>query len=237
MKRLLNTLTWKQCLSIVIAAGAVVAVLVAFSRWNQERDFRPLYSALSPEDAGAVVAKVRESGSEFRLSENGTVVLVPSTKVAELRLQLAAAGIPKSGRIGYELFDKSNFGASDFTEQVNYHRALEGELERSVMALAEVEQARVHITFAKESVFLESRQPAKASVLVKLRPGVRLSPQNVQAVCNLMASAVESLAPEAVSVVDMNGNLLTRPRKGASPDSPEPDEATLDYRQKVERDL
>ena len=196
-----------------------------------------MYSALSAEDAAAVLAKVRESGSEFRLSDNGTVVLVPSGRVAELRLQLAAAGVPKSGRIGYELFDKTNFGASDFTEQINYHRALEGELERSVMALAAVEQARVHITFPKESIFLESREPAKASVLVKLRPGSQLSAQNVAAICQLTASAVEGLAPEAVSVVDMRGNLLNRARKAVSPDDPEPSEAALDYRQKVEHDL
>ncbi len=237
MKRLLNTLTWKQSLSILIAAGAVVAALVAFSRWNLERDFRPLYSALSPEDAGAIIAKVRESGSEFRLSDSGTVVLVPSAKVAELRLQLAAAGIPKSGRIGFELFDKTNFGASDFAEQVNYHRALEGELERSVMSLAEVEQARVHITFPKESIFLESHQPAKASVLVRLRGGTQLSAQNVASICQLISSAVEGLAPEAVSVVDMRGNLLNKARQALSPDDPEPSEAAIDYRQKIERDL
>lgn len=237
MKRLLETLSWKQGLSILIAAGLVVAGLVVFSRWNQERDFRPLYSTLSPEDAAAILAKVRENGSEFRLSENGTVVLVPSAKVAELRLQLAAAGIPKSGRIGFELFDKTNFGASDFSEQVNYHRALEGELERSVMSLAEVEQARVHITFPKESIFLESHQPAKASVLVKLRAGTQLSAQNVAAICQLTASAVEGLAPEAVSVVDMRGNLLNKARKALSPDDPEPSEAAIDYRQKIERDL
>ena len=237
MKRLLETLTWKQSLSILIIAGAVVAGLVTFSHWSQERDFRPLYSSLAPEDAAAVLAKVREAGSEFRLSDNGTVVLVPSGKVAELRLQLAAAGIPKSGRIGFELFDKTNFGASDFAEQVNYHRALEGELERSVISLAEVEQARVHITFPKESIFLESHQPAKASVLVKLRAGSQLSAQNVASICQLTASAVEGLVPEAVSVVDMRGNLLNKARKALSPDDPEPSEGAIDYRQKIERDL
>jgi flagellar M-ring protein FliF len=238
MKRLLDSLTWKQIASILVAAACVIAGLSAFSHWNQERDFRPLYSSLSPEDAAAVVAKVRESGSEFRLSEGGAAVLVPSAKVAEMRLQLASAGVPKSGRIGYELFDKANFGASDFAEQVNYHRALEGELERSVMALSEVELARIHITFPKESVFLETRQAAKASVLVKLRPGMLLSSQNVMAICQLTASAVEGLAPEAVSVVDMRGNLLNRARKASSqPDDSEPSEATLDYRQKIERDL
>src|SRR5229473_378610 len=238
MKRLLDSLTWKQIASILVAAACVIAGLAAFSHWNQERDFRPLYSSLSPEDAAAVLTKVREGGSEFRLAEGGASVLVPSSKVAELRLQLAAAGVPKSGRIGYELFDKANFGASDFAEQVNYHRALEGELERSVMALSEVEQARIHITFPKESVFLETRQPAKASVLVKLRPGMLLSSQNVMAICQLTASAVEGLAPEAISVVDMRGNLLNRARKASSlPDDSEPSEATLDYRQKIERDL
>jgi flagellar M-ring protein FliF len=238
MKRLLDSLTWKQIASILVAAACVIAGLAAFSHWNQERDFRPLYSSLSPEDAAAVLAKVREAGSEFRLSEGGASVLVPSSRVAELRLQLASAGVPKSGRIGYELFDKANFGASDFAEQVNYHRALEGELERSVMALSEVEQARIHISFPKESVFLETRQPAKASVLVKLRPGMQLSSQNVMAICQLTSSAVEGLAPEAVSVVDMRGNLLNRARKASSlPDDSEPSEATLDYRQKIERDL
>ncbi len=237
IRKLFESLTWKQMLSLVLAAAGVIAGLSAFAHWNRERDFRPLYSELSHEDAAAVVAKVRESGSDFRLSENGSVVLVPSGKVAELRLHLAAAGVPKSGRIGFELFDKTNFGASDFTEQVNYHRALEGELERSVMSLAEVEQARVHITLAKDSVFPESRQPAKASVLVKLRPGAQLSAQNVAAICQLTASAVDGLAPEAVSVVDMRGNLLNRARKPPSADDPEPSEAALDYRQKIEHDL
>ncbi|HTA69337.1 MAG TPA: flagellar basal-body MS-ring/collar protein FliF [Bryobacteraceae bacterium] len=237
MKRLFDSLTWKQILSIVLVAGGVIAGLVSLSRWNQERDFRALYSSLSAEDAAAVLAKVRESGTEFRISDSGTSVLVPSAKVAELRLQLAAAGIPKSGRIGYELFDKTNFGASDFAEQVNYHRALEGELERSVMSLAAVEQARVHVTLAKESVFLESRQPAKASVLVNLRPGSQLTPQNVAAICQLTASAVDGLAPEAVSVVDMRGNLLNRARRASSANDPGPSGAALDYRQQIERDL
>jgi flagellar M-ring protein FliF len=237
MKRLIESLTWKQILSIVVVAGSVIAGLVSLSRWNQERDFRPLYSSLSPEDAAAVLTKVRESGTEFRLSDSGTTVLVPSAKVAEVRLQLAAAGIPKSGRIGFELFDKTNFGASDFAEQVNYHRALEGELERSVMSIAAVEQARVHITLAKDSVFLESRQPAKASVLVKLRAGSQLTAQNVAAICQLTASAVDGLAPEAVSVVDMRGNLLNRARRTATADDPGPSGAALDYRQQIEHDL
>src|SRR5205823_7485384 len=102
----------------------------------------------------------------------------------------AAVGYPKSGRIGFELFDKVNLGATEFSEHVSYRRALEGELERTVLSLSEVEQARVHLTFPKESVFLESQQPAKASVLVRLKPGKRLAPQNVVAIDHLVASAV-----------------------------------------------
>ena len=126
---------------------------------------------------------------------------------------MAAAGLPKTGRIGFELFDKTNLGATEFTEHINYRRALEGELERSVMSLAEVEQARVHLTFPKDSVFLEAQQPAKASVLVKVRPQrAARRRSNVAAISHLVASAVEGLAPDAVSVLDMNGNLLSRPK-------------------------
>ncbi len=237
LKQFIAGLTVKQRISYVLVVATVIAALVGLTHWNKERDFKPLYTGLSSEDAGAVLAKVRESGTEYRLTEGGSTVLVPAGKVAELRLQLAVAGVPKSGRIGYELFDKTNFGVSDFTEQINYHRALEGELERSVMALAEVEQARVHITFPKDSIYTESRQPAKASVLVKLRPGNRMSPQNVNAICQLTASAVEGLLPEAVSVVDMRGNLLNHPHKPLSPDDPQPSDAALEYRQQIEHDL
>ena len=185
--------------------------------WQKEADFKPLFTGLAPEDAAGIVQKLKESGVEYRLPDAGGAVLVPSARLAELRLSMAAAGLPKTGRIGFELFDKTNLGATEFTEHVNYRRALEGELERSIMSLAEVEQARVHMTFPKDSVFLDAQQPAKASVLVKIRPGARLSPQNVQAINHLVASAVEGLSPDAVSVLDMNGNLLGRPRAGRRP--------------------
>src|SRR5574341_894260 len=174
LRRLFASLSARQRVTIVMAAVLVGAALFAFAHWRRESDFRPLYTALAAEDAGAVVQKLKEGGVEYRLSESGTAVLVPSARLAEIRLQLAAAGLPKSGRIGFELFDKTTFGATEFVEHVNYRRALEGELVRSVMSLAEVEHARVHITFPKDSAFLEARQPAKASVMVRLRPGARL---------------------------------------------------------------
>ena len=235
LRQLWDKLSWSQRIWLFVAALAVGGGLVALSRWNDERDFKPLYSNLAPEDAGELVAKLKEGGIGYRLGDNGATVLVSSARVAEARLTMAAQGLPKSGRIGYELFDKANFGASDFAEQVNYHRAIEGELERSIMSIREVEQARVHITMAKDSIYSESRQPAKASILVKLRAGSRLSPLNITAICQLAANAVPELAPEQVSLVDTNGNLLNRARRVATAD--DDSEVALDYRKNVEKDL
>ena len=237
MQKLLARLSAGQKTSLVAVALLVVAGITGLTRWRHEADFRPLYTGLSAEDAGPVVEKLKQSGTEYRLSENGATVLAPSEKVPELRLQMAASGLPKSGRIGFELFDKTNFGMTDFAEHVNYRRALEGELERSIASLAEVEQARVHLTFPKDSVYLEDRQPAKASVVLGLHPGARLSPQNVMAVCNLVASAVEGLAPEAVSVIDTRGDLLHRPRRSAPGSGLDESEGNLEYREMVEKSL
>jgi flagellar M-ring protein FliF len=237
LRQLWARLSWRQRIWIAVAVLAVAGALSALNHWNQERDFKPLFSGLAPEDAGAVAAKLRESGVDYRLADNGSTILVPSEKVAQTRLDMASAGLPKTGRIGFELFDKANFGASEFTEQVNYHRAIEGELERSVMSIREVEAARVHVTFAKDSLYADQRQPAKASVLVQLRHAGSLSPQNVAAVCQLVASAVPGLSPDQVSLLDTNGNLLNRPHATDAGDGEEASEAALEYRKSVEHDV
>lgn len=236
LQEIIGRLSARQRILIVAAAVAAIAGLVVFTRWRSERDFKPLYTELAPEDASAVVAKLRELGAEYKLSENGTAILVRPARLADLRIQLAGAGLPRTGRAGFELFDRTNLGVTEFAEQINYRRALEGELERSVTSLTEVQQARVHLTFPRESVFVEQRQPAKASVMVKLRPGARLEQANVVAIANLIASAVEGLAPEAVSIVDMQGRLLNRPRI-PSPDGEQPSEAMLAFSRQLERDL
>ncbi len=236
LRKLFNSLTAAQRVGIPLAALLVIAGLISFVRWKHESDFRPLFSGMPAEDGAAIVQKLKESGVEHRLTDNGTSILVPAAKVDELRLELAGAGLPRSGRIGFELFDKTNLGITDFTEHVNYRRALEGELERSIRSLNEVEQARIHISFPKDSIFLDTREPAKASVLVTLRPGARLSSSNVLAITNLVASAVEGLNPEFVSVVDMRGNLLSRPKRTSLDPSDESD-AALEYKHQLEKDL
>jgi len=236
-RKVLANLSVTQRITIALVVVAVGAGLYALVHWRQESDFHPLYTTLASEDAGAVVQKLKESGVPYRLSENGSTILVPSARVAEMRLEMASAGLPKSGRIGFELFDKTNFGATEFVEHINYRRALEGELERTVMSLAEVQQARVHLTFPKESVYLEAREPAKASVVVRLKPGAQLVPQNVTAVQHLLASAVEGLAPEAVSVLDDTGHLLSRPHSLLASDGADSSDRLLEIRQSMERDL
>jgi flagellar M-ring protein FliF len=223
-----------------IGLGAVILFLAValplFTRWVHESNFKPLFTGMAPEDAGAIVAKLKETGTDYRLAENGTSVLVPADKVDEVRLEMAGAGLPKSGRIGFELFDKTNISLTDFGEHVNYRRAVEGELEKTIKSMNAIDDARVHVTFPKDSVFIDSREAAKASVLVRVRPGFRLEPQNVVAISNLVASSVENLSPDAVSVVDMQGNLLSRVRKPSS-DPSEAAENSLDYKHQVEKDL
>jgi flagellar M-ring protein FliF len=235
-RNLVSGMSLAQRISIVavtLLAGGGIAALV---HYRTESDFRPLYTAMAPEDAAPVVQKLRESGVEYRLADNGGTVMVPSARLAESRLTLAGSGLPKSGRIGFELFDKTTFGTTELVEHINYQRALEGELERSVMSMAEVVQARVHLSLPKESVFLDQQQPAKASVMVKLRAGAQLSPRSITAVTNLVASAVEGLNPDGVALIDMDGTLLSRPRRASSGDSQATSES-LEVRQQLERDL
>ncbi len=233
--QLWNSLSRAQRISIVVVPVLLAALSSWGIRWHHDANFRTLYSSLTPEDASAVTQKIKEANIEYKLDETGATVMVPAERLAEARLALAGNGMPRSGRIGFELFDRTNLGASDFTEQVNYQRALEGELERTVATLSEIEQARIHITPGKDSVFLDSRQPAKATIVLKLRHQSQLRQSSVSAIANLVASAVDGLAPEAVSIIDDTGRLLNRPRAN-DPDS-KAAEVNLDYRKQLEAEL
>src|SRR6185312_3965860 len=228
--RIWNSLSVSQRVSLVIAPLLVAAIAAGVIRWRHDAAFRTLYSSLAPEDAAAVTQKIREAGIEYRLDDTGSTISVPEDRLAEARLALAGAGMPRSGRIGFELFDRTNPAASDFTEQVNYQRALEGELERTVATLDEVGQARIHITAGKDWGFLGSREPGKATVVLRRKQPMRIRPSSVTATANLVASAMEGLAPEAVSIIDDSGRLLNRPRTGDG-------EVNLDYRQQLESEM
>ena len=236
LRRLFEQLSVRQRIYIVVAVGAILGGIYGFTNWNTARNYKVLFAKLNDEEANRVLTRLREQNIEYKLGANGASIMVPSEKVEELRITLAGEGIPKSG-IGFELFDKQNLGITDFAEKVNFRRAQEGELARTIMAISEVESARVHLSLAKESMFADQRQPAKASIMLKLKTGVELSPQNALAISHLTAGAVEGLQAENISIVDMRGTILAKPKKPGVPSIPEPDEAQIRFRTKIEEDL
>ena len=193
----------------LFALAAMVAGLVALSLWARQPDFRVLYTNLSDRDGGAIIAALNQMNIPYQFNEGGSAIMVPANRVHDARLRLASSGLPKGSIVGFELMENQKFGATQFQEQVNYQRALEGELARSVQALSAVESARVHLAIPKPSVFLREQQKPTASVLVNLRPGQTLDRAQVSGIIHLVASSVAELPITGVSVLDQNGNLLS----------------------------
>jgi flagellar M-ring protein FliF len=192
---------------LLLAGGAVLVggVLWLFVTLLGQPKYMTLYSGLRPEDAQSLAARLAAKNIPHQISADGGSLLVPEDKVDASRLETAAAGLPRNARLGFELFDTPNWAGSDFTEKVNYQRALEGELERTVSTLSEVEAVRVHLVMPQESLFTEQQHEAKAAVILKTRSG-HLSEQAQQAIPQLVASAVDRLRPENVTVVDADSN-------------------------------
>lgn len=196
-------------LLLVFAAAAVIAVMVVFWLWSQQPDYRVLFSNYSDKDGGSIVAALEKMNVPYKFSDSGTAILVPAAQVHQARLKLAADGLPKGGNIGFEILENQKFGVSQFVEQVNFQRALEGELERSIQSIGAVEMARIHLAIPKATVFVRDQQQPTASVLLNLRAGRSLDAQQVGAVVHLVASSVPNLPVANVTVVDQNGNLLS----------------------------
>ncbi|MFA7438834.1 flagellar basal-body MS-ring/collar protein FliF [Castellaniella sp.] len=190
-----------------IAAAAAVALIAAM--WLYSPDFRPLYTNLEPHDGGAIVNILEQRAIPYRFENQGTTILVPADQVYALRLQLAEQGLPRSANTGFELLDEPKFGASQFLEQIQYQRALEGELARSMEALQPVQSARVHLALPRQSLFIREQEQPTASVLVNLYAGRTLSKAQVRAMQRLVAASVPRLGSESVSVIDQDGHLLS----------------------------
>jgi flagellar M-ring protein FliF len=214
----------------IIAVAIFIAVVTALVLWSRTPDYRVLYSGLSDQDGGAIIAALQQANVPYKFSEGGSAILVPSDQVNETRLKLASQGLPKSGSVGMELMDNEKFGISQFAEQVNYQRGLEGELERTIESISVVRQARVHLAIPKPSVFVRDREAPTASVLVNLYPGRMLDEGQVSAITHMVASSVADLPVKNVTVVDQDGNLLTQPSSGTGLDA-----SQLKYVQQVER--
>jgi len=220
-------------LSLGIAAA--LGLIVAGWLWTQQPEYRVLFSNFSDRDGGAIVASLQQLNIPYKFAEGGGAILVPANQVYDARLKLASQGLPKGGNVGFEIMENQKLGVSQFLEQVNYQRALEGELASSIQSLAAVQAARVHLALPKASVFMREQQKPTASVLLNLSPGRSLDEQQVSAIVHLVASSVPDLSAKNVTVVDQAGDLLSSSEKMAGTNGLDP--AQLKYVQELQHNI
>lgn len=222
-----------------ISLGVVTALcLVFFSVLVMQArhvDYQLLFGNLASADAAAVVTRLKEQKIAYRLEDGGTAIYIPANQVYETRLELAGSGLPQGAGVGFEIFDKQSFGMTDFAQKINYQRALQGELGRTIASLAPVEGARVHLALAEKRLFREQQEKTTASVIVKLVPGRKLNDGQIQGIVNLVAGSVEGLQAGQVSVIDANGRVLSKAPQAEldSPLSP----GLQQYQQNLEKRL
>ncbi len=196
-------------ISIILVLMVTVASMVLVFYLTTQVDYRVLFSNLSSEDAGNIVSKLSEKKIPYKVSASGGAISVPAEKVSELRLELAAAGLPQGGGVGFEIFDNKTLGATEFEQQLNYRRALQGELSRTINGLDEIQSSRVHIALPKDSIFTDQQKKPTASVTLRLKSGKGLRPAQIDGIVHLVASSIEGMSPEDVMVVDSRGAILS----------------------------
>lgn len=224
---------WPANKKIAAALLLVITVtgMVLLVTWTQRPDYQLLYTNLTEGDSGGIVQKLQEMNVPYKAKRSG--VFVPSDQVYDLRLRLAAEGLPHGGAVGFELFDETDFGVTDFVQKLNYRRAMQGELSRTIASLQDVDRARVHLAIPERSLFAPESSRPRASVLVHLRGGRNLPPGQVRAITNLVASSVEGMEASDVTVVDQRGSLLTNPESN----EPGMSNRQLEYQRSFENDL
>ncbi|PLC06472.1 flagellar basal body M-ring protein FliF [Variovorax sp. RO1] len=218
-------------LPLIIGAAALVTVLAAALLWSRGPDYKVLYTNVSDRDGGAIIASLQQMNVPYKFAEGGGAILIAGDKVAETRLKLAAQGLPKAGGVGFELMDNQKFGTSQFAEQVNYQRGLEGELARSIESIGTIEAARVHLALPKPSLFVRDQKKPSASVVLTLMRGRSIDEGQVSAIVHMVSSSVPDLDAKNVTVVDQRGNLLSSAR-GTSQGL---DVSQLKYAQEIEQ--
>jgi len=199
----------KQKILFLSVTGLVLLGLAFFIFWISKPEYSILFTDLSTEDASEVVLKLKEGNVEYKLTDSGATILVPVEKVYELRLELASQGLPKKGTVGFEIFDKTNFGMTEFTEKMDYQRALQGELARTINQMEGVKESRIHLTIPQTRLFTEMEKDATASVVLYMESGRNLNPSQIQGIVHLVSSSVEGLKPENVSVLDSQGRVFS----------------------------
>jgi len=221
------------------AVAGILALILILWLWNKEPDYKVLFSNFSDRDGGSITAALDQMQVKHKFSEGGNAILVPAEQVHDVRLRLAAQGLPKGGNVGFELMENQKLGISQFLEQVNYQRALEGELARSIESLAAVQSARVHLALPKPSVFVRDQQKPTASVLLNLHPNRIIDPAQTSAIVHLVASSVPELSPANVTVVDQAGNLVSDLNKNgaAGNNAKNLDASQLKYVQELQKQV
>lgn len=222
-------------LFLMVGIAAVIAIIAGVIMWSQKPDYRVLFSNFSDKDGGAIVAALEQMNVPYKYAEGGSAILVSADQVHDLRLKLAAQGLPKGGNVGFELMENQKLGTSQFLEQVNFQRALEGELAQTIEAVSAVQAARVHLALPKASVFVRDQQKPTASVLLNLQPGRALDAGQVSAIVHLVASSVPELTPKNVTIVDQNGNLLSDNNNKLANNGLDPSQ--LKYVQELQQDV
>ena len=221
-------------IGLILGVAVSIAIMAVIWLWSQKPDYRVLFSNFSDKDGGAIVAVLEQMNVPYKFSDGGTAILVPSDQVNDLRLKLAAQDLPKGGNVGFEVMENQKLGTSQFLEQVNYQRALEGELASTIESISAVQAARVHLALPKNSVFVRDQQKPTASVLINLQPGRALDPAQVTAIVHLLASSVPALTPDNVTIVDQNGDLLSGDSK---PNQDGLDPTQLKYVQTLQQEI
>ena len=206
----LTRLSNQQKILLMVALAAVVALVVASNTWIKQADYRILFSNISERDGGSVIAALEQMNVPYQFSDSGSAILVPSSRVHDVRLRLATQGLPKGGGVGFELMENQKFGISQFAEQVNYQRGLEGELARTIQSIGAVQAARVHLAIPKPTVFVREELKPSASVLLNLYAGRLLEPSQIAGIQNLVAASVPNLSVSGVTLIDQNGTMLSQ---------------------------
>ena len=207
----------QQKVGLMVLLAAAIALATAAWIWSQTPDYRILYNGLSDREGGAIIAALQQMNIPYKVAEHSGAITIPANQVHETRLRLASQGLPKGNLAGFELMENQKFGSSQFLEQINYQRALEGELARSIQSLSAVDSARVHLAISKPSVFAREQSKPSASVLLNLHHGKILDPEQVSAIVHLISSSVPNMPVKNVTVVDQNGSLLSSQSSGDKP--------------------
>jgi flagellar M-ring protein FliF len=205
----LAALPAKSKIALGVGIAALVGVVLAMTLWSRDGDYKVLYANLSDKDGGAIIAQLSQMNVPYKHADGGSAILVPAAKVYDVRLKMAAAGLPKGSVAGFELMDSARFGQTQFQERLTFQRGLEGELTRSITALAAVQSARVHLALPNQNGFFREQQKPSASVLLTLHPGRTLDRSQIAGIVHLVSSSVPEMNPKAVSVLDQTGALLS----------------------------